>query len=272
MLYQDVSFAEAFVTPICVPTPIVIMTTPMKVKPKRAAAMISTNGVEPKTASRAPKTWRRVAERQRLDRADAGRDGRPRQGRRCRGDPGDEPRRGGRRRSEDGTGEHDEVGADDDVAAALEEVAGGEDRHGSATVGLEGSPGVVGGFVGGGGQPPRPGCAGCDRRGRGSARSRRCTEKIARYGRADEPQLPPIGEAAGGEHDGSGDEDAEADSAVGDAAVARLAGVRGMRWVTQTKISPEAIPAMVRMPPCQMRFGVSATAARPTVETMRLSR
>src|SRR5699024_7495331 len=41
-------------------------------------------------------------------------------------------------------------------------------------------------------------------------------------------------------------------------------GVRefaGMRWVTQTKISPEAIPAIVRMLPCQMRFGVRATAA-----------
>src|SRR5699024_11724357 len=42
-----------------------------------------------------------------------------------------------------------------------------------------------------------------------------------------EPQLAPIGEAAGDQHDGSGDEDAEADSAVGDAAVAGLQGVRG---------------------------------------------
>ena len=58
MLYQDVSFAEAFATPICVPTPIVIITTPMNVKPKRAAAMMRTIDEDPKTASRAPKTWR----------------------------------------------------------------------------------------------------------------------------------------------------------------------------------------------------------------------
>jgi hypothetical protein len=58
MLYQVVSRAEAFATPICVPIPIVIMVTPMNVEPNRAAAMNSTIGVEPKMASRAPKTWR----------------------------------------------------------------------------------------------------------------------------------------------------------------------------------------------------------------------
>ena len=47
------------------------------------------------------------------------------------------------------------------------------------------------------------------------------------HSRADEPQLAPVGDAAGGEHDGAGDEDAEADPAVGDAAVAGPAGVRG---------------------------------------------
>src|SRR5699024_9135934 len=58
MLYQDVSFAEASATPICVPMPIVIMTTPMNVKTKRAAEMNRTIGEDPKTASRAPTTWR----------------------------------------------------------------------------------------------------------------------------------------------------------------------------------------------------------------------
>jgi hypothetical protein len=52
----------------------------------------------------------------------------------------------------------------------------------------------------------------------------------------------------------------------------RPRALAGIRWVTHTKISPEAIPATVRMLPCQMRFGVSATAASPRVETMRLSR
>src|SRR5699024_8854328 len=116
-----------------------------------------------------------------------------------------------------------------DVAAALEEVADRQDGHGAAAVGVEGGDrlgggaggvvlGLVGRLGGGGGvwwdagrERPRP----------------RDDREDGGQGRADEPQLTPVDETAGDEHDGSGDEEAEAGPAVGDAAVAGRAGVRG---------------------------------------------
>src|SRR5699024_3652849 len=107
------------------------------------------------------------------------------------------------------------IRADDDVAAALEEVADRQDGHGAATVGVESSDRLGGGAggvdlgrvgrLGGGGVGWDPG------RDRPGPRDDR---EDGGHGRADEPQLPPVGEAAGDEDDGSGDEDAEAHPAV----------------------------------------------------------
>ena len=46
------AISESFVTPVCVPTPIII-TTPLKVNPKRGAAMIhvEATAVSPKVGS-----------------------------------------------------------------------------------------------------------------------------------------------------------------------------------------------------------------------------
>src|SRR5699024_12486910 len=99
----------------------------------------------------------------------------------------------------------------DEVAAALEEVADRADGQGAAAVGVEGrdrlgggAGGVVLGLVGrlgGGGvwwdagrDRPRP----------------RDDREDGGHGRADEPQLTPVGETAGDEPDGSGDDDADA--------------------------------------------------------------
>src|SRR5699024_12316741 len=112
--------------------------------------------------------------------------------------------------------------------AAWEEVADRQDGHGAAAVGGEGGDGVGGGAGGGVlGLVGRLGGGGVwwDA-GRDRPRPRDDREDGG-HGRADEPQLTPVGETAGDEHDGSGDEDAEADPAVGDAAVAGRAGVRG---------------------------------------------
>src|SRR5699024_3116465 len=127
-----------------------------------------------------------------------------------------------------GAGEHHKIRADDDVAAALEEIADRQNGHGAATVGVESSDRLGGGGGGigrgWGGRLGRGGGGG----GAGRDRPRpRDDREDGGHGRADEPQLTPVGETAGDENDGSGDEDAEADPAVGDAAVAGRAGVRG---------------------------------------------
>lgn len=55
-LYQVVSSAAATGDPSCVPTPMVIMVTPMNVAPNRAAAASRRTGAEAKIASTAPRT------------------------------------------------------------------------------------------------------------------------------------------------------------------------------------------------------------------------
>src|SRR5699024_4746047 len=160
-----------------------------------------------------------VADGQGTDGADASGDEGPQQGRGRGGQTSDKPGRGGRGIAEDGAGQHHEVGADDDVAAALEEVPGREHEHGPPAVGIEGGVGgrvgvvswIGGGRLGGNpdGDGPGPGDDG----------------EHGGDGRADEPQLTPVGEAAGGQHDRPGDEDAESDSAEDDTSVVAAAGV-----------------------------------------------
>lgn len=55
--------------------------------------------------------------------------------------PRDDPGGGRSRIADDRFGEHDEVGADDDVTAALEEVSCGQNQHRLTSVGIEGADG-----------------------------------------------------------------------------------------------------------------------------------
>src|SRR5699024_1122010 len=172
-----------------------------------------------------------VADGRGTDGADASGDEGPQQGRGRGSQSGDEPGRGGRSIAEDRAGEDDEVGADDDVAAALEEVPGREHEHGSPAVGVEGGVGGVGGWVGRIGAV-RAGAfrswTGGGRRGGNPDGDRPGPGDEGEHGgddRADEPQLTPVGETAGDQHDRPGDEDAEPDSAENESSVVTAAGV-----------------------------------------------